>query len=155
MTIRVIFESPESATEEGGHSGNERYLCQSDESRFPVLSQVDQASYAVFSAADMNCLLSELDALGHESVSERREIARLAARCLNEKGATLTFTPFNGYVRHRNSCSWLAVQPPHPRPFSPRSTVGRRESEIGQTITQAFACWRSLCLGFRVAARWA
>ena len=92
--IRVILESPAGELAVVGHFGNEVFLCQSSETHFPLLSQVDNVSYAVFSRADMPELLSELKALPTEAVKCINEVIGLARRCHEEPETMLTFTPF-------------------------------------------------------------
>jgi hypothetical protein len=92
--IRVILESSAGELAVVGRQGNEAILCRSRESHFPLLSQVDTSSYAVFSRADMPQLLSELNAVSPEAEDHIREVIMLAHRCSAELDTVLTFTPF-------------------------------------------------------------
>ncbi len=92
--IRVILESSAGKVVEIGREGNEAYLCQSDESRFPLLSQLDNCSYDVFDHTDMPQLLTELHDLAPDDFDHIREIISLAVRCRDEPGNVLSFTPF-------------------------------------------------------------
>lgn len=77
--------------------GNEGFLCQEDETIFPLLSRLDPSSYDTFSAAEMNDLLAELARLAPDPEEVRRhveEIVVLADRCRKTAGTALTFTPF-------------------------------------------------------------
>jgi hypothetical protein len=92
--IRVILESSAGELAVVGREGNEAILCKSDESLFPLLSQVDTCSYAVFTRNDMPQLLSELNALSPQTNNHVREVITLACRCSGEPDTVLAFTPF-------------------------------------------------------------
>lgn len=92
--IRVILESSAGELAVVGCPGNEAVLCRSNESLFPLLSQVDTSSYAVFSRGDMPQLLSELNFLSPDADEHVREVIMLARRCNAEIDTILTFTPF-------------------------------------------------------------
>jgi hypothetical protein len=92
--IRVILESASAEIAVVDQNGNEAILCQSNEPRFPLLSQVDTFSYAVFNRDDMPQLLSELETVAMETENDLGEVISLAQRCLEEAGTTLAYTPF-------------------------------------------------------------
>ncbi len=92
--IRVILESSVAELAVVGRAGNEAFLCQSDKSRFPLLSQVDNVSYAVFGRSDMPQLVVELNSVAPKNGDHVAEIISLATRCRDEAGTILTFTPF-------------------------------------------------------------
>lgn len=92
--IRVILESSTGEIAVVGREGNEAVICRSNESLFPLLSQVDTSSYAVFSRGDMPQLLLELNAISPEAQAHVREVIALACRCSTEPDTVLTFTPF-------------------------------------------------------------
>jgi len=92
--IRVILESSLAELGVVGRAGNESFLCQSDKTRFPLLSQVDNVSYAVFGRTDMPQLAVELNSVATENGDHVAEIIALASRCRDEAGTVLTFTPF-------------------------------------------------------------
>lgn len=77
--------------------GNERYLIR-DDAAFPLLSQLSEVSYDVFSQAEMDGLISELGKLSKEAnETEKAHIAtivEMARRCREKSTMTLTFTPF-------------------------------------------------------------
>ena len=93
--IRVILESQTGVIAEAGWAGDEEYLCQSDESRFPQLSQVDNVSYTTFAQSDMATLLVELNSLGSGVDISILEVIALAKRCQKEAATFLSFTPFD------------------------------------------------------------
>ena len=96
--ITVILENGDSSEiYRVGLPGNERFLIR-DEAAFPLLSQLSEFSYDVFSHADMDRLISELEKLSKDlSETEKAhvaEIVEMARRCRDEITMTLTFTPF-------------------------------------------------------------
>ena len=93
--FRVILESDVGVIAEVGQPGNEDLLCQSDESQFPLLSQIDRFSYSCFTD-DMVSLLAELARLeGSDEADHIHEVYDLAERCRDAKDTVLTFTPFD------------------------------------------------------------
>ena len=80
-----------------GKAGNERFLIRADPD-FPKLSPLSEVDYDVFATSDMSALIEELATLRQIAKEEDRlhidEIIGLAARCRDEDGLTLTFTPF-------------------------------------------------------------
>lgn len=95
QVIRVILELSSGVVAEAGHPDNENYLCQKDEVRFPLLSQVDSCSYAVFGPRDMPGLLAELGLLESEAAARVCDVIVLARRCQAESQTVLSFTPFD------------------------------------------------------------
>lgn len=95
--ITVILESP------GGELlarcsmvGNERCLFREGET-FPLLSELDGASYDLFGSSQMSGLVQELTLIREETEAARRhidELIQLALRCGKQDGACLSFTPF-------------------------------------------------------------
>ena len=76
--------------------GNEQYLVR-DEPVFPLLSQLSDCSYDVFSHLEMGNLIQELERIrevvsGTEKAHVEKIIA-MAYRCRNDAKLTLTFTP--------------------------------------------------------------
>lgn len=95
--ITVILENGESSElSRVALPGNERYLIR-DVATSPLLSQLSEFSYDVFSHAEMDCLISELETLSKElDATEKAHIAdiiELACRCRDDRTLTLTFTP--------------------------------------------------------------
>ena len=81
-----------------GRPGNEQFLIrhESDFSKLSLLSDID---YDVFAKSDMVELIGELMALqktvGQQDQLHIDEIIKMAVRCRDEEGLTLTFTPFD------------------------------------------------------------
>lgn len=96
--ITVILESPtRQEIARCSKAGNESFLIRGKDS-FRILALLNGVDYDVFDHRDMPELIGELVAL-RESVSDDEQvhiddIVRLATLCRDEKGATLTFTPF-------------------------------------------------------------
>ncbi len=81
-----------------GRAGNEHYLIRR-EPHFTKLSLLSEIDYDVFTKSDMAEMISELMAL-RKAVSKQdqlhvNEIMKMAVRCRDEDGLTLTFTPFD------------------------------------------------------------
>ena len=79
--------------------GNEKFLLRNDR-RFPILSQLDVASYDVFSQEQASLLHVELLEIykGLVEGADRDHVADLLEmvfRASNLDGATITFTPFS------------------------------------------------------------
>ena len=79
--------------------GNERYLVRKDKN-FPLLSNLNLASYDVFSSGQASALRDELLLLRDEldNGKERahvEELAQLAQTSSEIGGSTITFTPFS------------------------------------------------------------
>ena len=96
--ITVILETENNeVVAECGKAGNERYLIR-DDPDFPMLSLLSEIDYDVFASSDMCGLIDELKALRQRTNEEDQlhidEVMGLAARCRDEDGLTLTFTPF-------------------------------------------------------------
>ena len=100
MTFTVILEdSSDKELARCSHAGNEKYLMRSGDA-YPILSQPDLHSYDVFSHSQATQLHVELLSLlaelhNAEDREHVQELARLALRAANMKGATITFTPFS------------------------------------------------------------
>jgi len=98
--ITVVLKNKLSReTDRAFSEGNEKYLLSLDSASYPLLSELDENSYDVFSSEQAESIHSELlnlrssihckDAREHIS-----ELSRLAFRAANESGAMLVFTPF-------------------------------------------------------------
>lgn len=97
--ISVILEnSDNNILSTASLPGNEQYLIR-DSAEFPLLSQLSEFSYDVYSHADMIILISELEQLkeevSHTAQTHIDEIIEMAIRCQIDKTTTLTFTPFD------------------------------------------------------------
>lgn len=97
--ITVILEAKnDEVVAKCGKAGNERYLIR-DDPDFPKLSLLSEVGYDTYLSSDMPGLIEELRALQQITAGEDQlhinEVIRLDARCRDEDGLTLTFTPFD------------------------------------------------------------
>lgn len=99
--ITIILENREGMVFHSvSFPGNEQYLIRDEEeTKFPLLSELDEFSYDVFSSTDMVELITELRQV-RETVAEADqthidEIIAMAFRCRDDKTLVLSFTPFD------------------------------------------------------------
>ena len=100
MSFTMIIEDEEGRElVRRSHSGNENYLMRDDEEQFPLLSNLNLASYDVFSCKQAPTLSRELRLVGSglDSADDRdhsEDLAHLVETLGAIEGATITFTPF-------------------------------------------------------------
>ena len=86
-------------TDRAFSEGNEKYLLSLDNVSYPLLSELDENSYDVFSSKLAKSIHAELlnlrSCIGCKDAREHiNELCRLAFKAANESGAMLVFTPF-------------------------------------------------------------
>lgn len=81
---------------------NGLYLCQSNQQKYHLLSQLDSEDIDVFSSLDMPLLIKELKevstTLEDADLKHINDIILLAEECAKFKKSTLTFNPFIGNI---------------------------------------------------------
>lgn len=80
--------------------GNESIFFQADKTTFPLISEIDICSYSTYSHSDMKNLIKELNMIKGliihpENQRHIDDICVLASICAENKGWTLSFTPFD------------------------------------------------------------
>ena len=79
------------------------YLCQEDNKKFPLLSEVDPYYAVDFRPGNMDNLIIELEKIkltieGLQEVSHVEKIISMCENCKSRKSSTIVFNPFNPLI---------------------------------------------------------